>query len=92
VSPMAPGRAEGEAGKSRLRLVDWETGLRFLGKLVFDPEGGLHRQVLLLLAEGSGSKGHILLDRMNAGSIGILEASREEMVSLDRAGYSLTID
>lgn len=73
-----------------MRFVDWDTGQRHSGRMVPASEGSVD-QVLLLVREGEMAHG-VVVDRLNTGSIGILEATRDELISLVQAGYRLTID
>jgi hypothetical protein len=79
----------GEKG-THLRFVDWDTGRTFCGEMMPCPEDG-REQVLRLYVEGGSQEG-LLVDRRSTGSIAILEASGEELLSLENAGYRLSID
>lgn len=80
----------GHGGAGCMLFVDWSTGQRFWGKLIADPMQGV-KEVLEFYREGHSEEGFIV-DRLSTGSIAILEASNEELLSLRDAGYRLSID
>ena len=73
-----------------MRFADWDTGNTFYGEMIICPEDDSAR-VLKLFREGRGEGGFVV-DPRHTGSIAVLEASVEDLLSLQNAGYRLSID